>query len=120
MVGCGGNCGVVTSGSAPAATGCLLLTDGALAVAADNQGHYETSMSSGLFGTDATLKVDFGYKSEHQLAVVAEDIIQRFYGRSVTHSSYDGCSHGGHEALTEAQRYPTHFDGIVAGAPANN
>lgn len=120
QVGCGGNCGVVGSGSAPAATGCVPLTDGALAVATDNQGHYGTSMSSGLFATDPTLKVDFGYRSEHQLAVVAKDIIKRFYGSSATHSYYDGCSQGGHEALTEAQRYPTDFDGIVAGAPANN
>ncbi|MGW7544607.1 tannase/feruloyl esterase family alpha/beta hydrolase [Streptomyces sp. NPDC054770] len=120
QVGCGGNCGVVSSGSAPAATGCVPLTDGAFAVASDNQGHYGTSMSSGLFGTDPTLKADFGYKSEHQLAVVAKHIIKRFYGTSTTRAYYDGCSQGGHEALTEAQRYPTDFNGIVAGAPANN
>ncbi|MEU6196653.1 tannase/feruloyl esterase family alpha/beta hydrolase [Streptomyces sp. NPDC047061] len=120
QVGCGGNCGVVSSGSAPAATGCVPLTDGAFAVASDNQGHYGTSMSSGLFGTDPTLKADFGYRSEHQLAVVAKDVIRRFYGTSVTGAYYDGCSQGGHEALTEAQRYPTDFNGIVAGAPANN
>ncbi|WP_371544509.1 tannase/feruloyl esterase family alpha/beta hydrolase [Streptomyces sp. NBC_00554] len=120
QTGCGGNCGVVTSGSAPAATGCVPLTDGALAVATDDQGHYGTSTSSGIFATDPTLKADFGYKSEHQLAVVAKDIIKRFYGRTATHSYYDGCSQGGHEALTEAQCYPTDFDGIVAGAPANN
>lgn len=120
QVGCGGNCGVVPSGSAPAATGCTPLTDGAFAVAADNQGHYGTSMGSGLFGTDPTLKADFGYKSEHQLALAAKDIIKRFYGTSATRAYYDGCSQGGHEALTEAQRYPTDFDGIVAGAPANN
>ncbi|MCX4978845.1 tannase/feruloyl esterase family alpha/beta hydrolase [Streptomyces sp. NBC_00620] len=120
QTGCGGNCGVVTSGSAPAATGCVPLTDGALAVATDDQGHYGTSTSSGIFATDPTLKADFGYKSEHQLAVVAKDIIKRFYGQAATHSYYDGCSQGGHEALTEAQRYPTDFDGIVAGAPANN
>ncbi|MFD0288633.1 tannase/feruloyl esterase family alpha/beta hydrolase [Streptomyces lutosisoli] len=120
QVGCGGNCGVVTTGSAPAATGCTPLTSGAFAVATDNQGHYGSSMSSGLFGTDPTLKADFGYKSEHQLAVVAKDIVKRFYGHSAGHSYYDGCSQGGHEALTEAQRYPTDFDGIIAGAPANN
>ncbi|WP_427918978.1 tannase/feruloyl esterase family alpha/beta hydrolase [Streptomyces sp. cg40] len=120
QTGCGGNCGVVTTGSAPAATGCVPLTSGAFAVATDNQGHYGTTMSSGLFGTDPTLKVDFGYRSEHQLAVAAKDIIKRFYGESAGHSYYDGCSQGGHEALTEAQRYPTDFDGIIAGAPANN
>ncbi|WP_346779724.1 tannase/feruloyl esterase family alpha/beta hydrolase [Streptomyces sp. S3(2020)] len=120
QVGCGGNCGVVGSGSAPAADGCVPMTDGAFAVGTDNQGHFGTSMSSGLYGIDPTLKADFGYKSEHQMAVVAKDIIERFYGESAGHSYYDGCSQGGHEALTEAQRFPTDFDGIVAGAPANN
>ena len=31
-----------------------------------------------------------------------------------------GCSTGGHQALTEARRYPEDYNGIVAGDPANN
>jgi feruloyl esterase len=30
-----------------------------------------------------------------------------------------GCSCGGKQALTEAQRFPNDFDGMIAGAPAN-
>ena len=49
--------------------------------------------------------------------------IKRFCVRSTAHSPvhayFTGCSQGGHEALIEAQRYPTDFDGIVAGDPAN-
>jgi len=36
------------------------------------------------------------------------------------HGSYfDGCSQGGNEALEEVQRYPTDFNGVLAGAPAS-
>ena len=31
-----------------------------------------------------------------------------------------GCSTGGHQAITEARRYPDDYNGIVAGDPANN
>ncbi|MYW63402.1 tannase/feruloyl esterase family alpha/beta hydrolase [Streptomyces sp. SID8379] len=117
QLGCGGLCGSVNTGSAPASNGCVPLTDGAFAVASSDEGH---SQGGGLFSTDPTLRADFGYKSDHQLALAAKAVIARYYGRAPAHSYFDGCSQGGHQALTEAQRYPDDFDGIVAGAPANN
>ena len=53
-----------------------------------------------------------------RLAVVARQIIQTHYGRPPDHSYYIGCSTGGREAMLMSQRYPSYFDGIVAGAPA--
>jgi feruloyl esterase len=47
-------------------------------------------------------------------------IIKAFYGSAPERSYFNGCSRGGQEALTEAQRYPDDFDGIIAGDPANN
>jgi Tannase and feruloyl esterase len=47
-------------------------------------------------------------------------IMRAFYGRDADRSYFDGCSDGGREALMEAQRYPEDFNGILAGAPANN
>ncbi|MFJ9241751.1 tannase/feruloyl esterase family alpha/beta hydrolase [Streptomyces sp. NPDC101776] len=117
QVGCGGLCGNVNVTSAPASAGCVPLTTGAFAVASSDEGHYQ---GGGLFSTDPTLRADFGYKSDHELVQAAKAIIKQYYGQAATHSYFDGCSQGGHQALTEAQRYPTDFDGVIAGAPANN
>jgi hypothetical protein len=46
--------------------------------------------------------------------------VQAFYGKAAVHAYFSGCSDGGREALMEAERYPEEFDGILAGAPANN
>lgn len=117
QVGCGGLCGNTNVTSAPASAGCVPLTTGAFAVASSDEGHYQ---GGGLFSTDPTLRADFGYKSDHLLAQTARAIIKQYYGQAATHAYFDGCSQGGHQALTEAQRYPTDFDGIIAGVPANN
>lgn len=64
--------------------------------------------------------VDFGYRGLHETTVVAKSLIQAFYNRAPQHSYFEACSDGGREALMEAQRFPEDFDGILAGAPANN
>jgi Tannase and feruloyl esterase len=125
--GCGGFCGHVdvslddpsrTSGyQAPFPP----LQNGELVVAADDQGHESASNADTLWAKyDPQLRVVFGYSSEHSLALTAKALIRAFYGRGPARSYFDGVSDGGHEALDLAQRYPTDFDGILAGAPANN
>ncbi len=64
--------------------------------------------------------VDFGYRAVHATAINAKLIIAAFYDRPPEKSYFDACSDGGREALMEAQRYPEDYDGILAGAPANN
>ena len=64
--------------------------------------------------------IDFAYRSHHELAMKAKAIVEAFYGRAAAHSYFIGCSSGGYEGLMEAQRFPADYDGIVAGAPANN
>jgi hypothetical protein len=115
QTGCGGLCGV-TSIDAPAAYNCLPVNNGEFAEASDDEGH---TSGGGTFGENPELRADFGYLTEHQLDVVAKTIIKQFYGSNPSYSYFDGCSQGGHEGLTEAERYPSDFNGIIAGAPAS-
>ncbi len=61
---------------------------------------------------------DFGWRAVHDMTVQAKALAAAFYGKGPTHSYFAACSDGGREALMEAQRFPTDYDGIVAGAPA--
>ena len=64
--------------------------------------------------------IDFGYRAIHETTAAAKAIVNRFYGDAPSHSYFNSCSNGGRQALMEAQRFPADYDGIVAGAPANN
>jgi feruloyl esterase len=63
---------------------------------------------------------DWGYRAVHVMTEVAKLVIRNYYGRFARLAYFSGCSTGGHQALTEAQRHPGDYDGIVAGAPGNN
>lgn len=62
---------------------------------------------------------DFGTRSLKETADAAKALIAAQKGDGPKQSYFAGCSAGGREALMMAQRFPTVFDGIVAGAPAN-
>jgi feruloyl esterase len=61
--------------------------------------------------------VDYGYRAIHETAEKSKAIIRAFYGMNPKGSYFDSCSNGGREALMEAQRFPSDYDGIIAGAP---
>lgn len=63
---------------------------------------------------------DFGYRATHAMTVFAKLALTRLYGKAPERSYFVGCSTGGNQALSEAQRFPDDYDGIVAGAPAHN
>jgi len=70
------------------------------------------------FGRDHPERIiDWAYRSVHVMTVAAKIILRDHAGRFPAHSYFDGCSTGGQQALSEAQRYPDDYDGIVAGAP---
>ena len=60
--------------------------------------------------------IDFGYRAVHEMTVQAKAIINGFYNSAPKFSFFNGCSLGGRQGITEAQRYPADYDGIVAGA----
>lgn len=64
--------------------------------------------------------VDFGFRATHEMTVAAKVVLSQYYGMPVSRSYFTGCSTGGQQALSEAQRYPDDYDGILAGAPAND
>jgi feruloyl esterase len=115
QVGCGGLCGSINI-APPQTTGYQPLADGDFVLAAEDDGH---SGNGTAWSTNAQQLVDFAYLSYHDVAQVSKGLAQQFYGSAPKYSYFDGCSQGGHEALTEAQRYPTDFNGILAGAPAS-
>ncbi|HSP68480.1 MAG TPA: tannase/feruloyl esterase family alpha/beta hydrolase [Bryobacteraceae bacterium] len=62
--------------------------------------------------------IDFSYRAVHEMTVAAKAIITARYGNGPKYSYWNGCSTGGRQALTEAQRYAADYDGIIAGAAA--
>jgi feruloyl esterase len=64
--------------------------------------------------------VDFSYRAIHLTAEVAKLVIRNHEGRAPDFSYFNGCNTGGHQGMSEAQRFPHDFDGIIAGMPAND
>ena len=92
-----------------------------------NQGYATASHNTGHPGTDMRFGqghpekvIDYAYRAVHVMTENAKLLIRVHTGRFAAQSYFTGCSAGGHQALSEAQRYPEDYDGIVAGAPANN
>jgi feruloyl esterase len=63
---------------------------------------------------------DFGYRANHEMTIAGKALVNAYYKAAPRTSIFQGCSTGGQQALSLAQRYPDDYNGIVAGAPAHN
>ena len=86
------------------------------AVASTDAGHSGSPLDA-TFGLDQQARVDYAYDAIGKLTPAAKALVERFYRRPADHSYFAGCSNGGRQALTAAERFPLYFDGIVAGDP---
>ena len=80
----------------------------------------DTGHTGGAANATANKEVlaDFAHRAIHETAAFAKKAVDGFYGGPPKLSYFNGCSTGGRQALTAAQRYPDDFDGIIAGDPA--
>jgi feruloyl esterase len=88
------------------------------AASSTDTGH-QSDVSSASFALGHPEKVvDYAWRSEHEMTVKSKVLIATFYGQNPKHSYWTGCSGGGKQGITEAQKFPDDYDGIVAGASA--
>ena len=89
------------------------------AVVATDTGH-AGGMGDGTFAFNHPEKLtDFAWRAVHEMTITAKAVIEAYYGSAPRLSYWNGCSTGGRQGLKEAQRYPSDYDGILDGAPAN-
>ena len=112
MGGGGGYVGTVQNSALPTA-----LERGYATVGTDT-GHAGNGIEAGWALDNPERRVNFGYRAVHLTAEAARSVIRHYYDRAEEYSYFVGCSRGGGQGMMESQRYPSDFDGIVAGAPA--
>ncbi|MFP3614703.1 tannase/feruloyl esterase family alpha/beta hydrolase [Paraburkholderia sp. SIMBA_050] len=98
-----------------------------LPVAALTKGYAEVGSDGGHKGNafDASFALNdplalnmWGHLSIPTALSSAKEVVRDAYGSPPDRSYFDGCSTGGREALMTVQRYPTLFDGVIAGDPS--
>jgi Tannase and feruloyl esterase len=82
------------------------------ATADTDMGHKSTFPDPGRWALGhPELIVDQGYLAQHLTAERSKAIVRAFYGKRPRLSYFVGCSSGGWQGLTEAERYPHDYNG---------
>lgn len=111
--GCGGACGVIQEGLLSQEP----LRRGYASIVFDG-GHTGRGDDTVWAYNNLQGQFDFGIRAPHVVALVGKAITEHYYKTPPSRSYFSGCSTGGQQALSEAQRFPWDFDGIVSGAPS--
>jgi feruloyl esterase len=88
-------------------------------VAMANDSGHKASDTHWLLG-DPERAANYAGLANHRMALAARALLLAYYHREPTARFFIGCSGGGRQAMTEVERYPTDFDGVIAGAPGVN
>ncbi|KAI8633710.1 tannase and feruloyl esterase [Xylariaceae sp. FL1651] len=122
-VSTGGGGLAINSGTSLSPTGIIVgavsgITDGGF-------GSFNTQFDAAFLLAEGTVNWQatymFGYQAHHELATLGKQFTRNFFNVSAAdklYSYYQGCSEGGREGWSQAQRFADQFDGLVTGAPA--
>ncbi|MFM2403529.1 MAG: hypothetical protein RL223_1409 [Pseudomonadota bacterium] len=113
--GGGGNDGVVRPAIGPQATADQPALNRGYAVVTTDAGH---QTPTGDFGFDPQARLDNAYVAHDRVATTAKTLLQAIYGQGPQRAYFIGCSGGGRQGMMFSQRFPQHFDGVLAMAPA--
>lgn len=121
----GGNDGVVkpATGALESGTGDQSPLARGFAVISSDAGHdgalfSDMGLAGGAgFGADFEARQMYGYKAVATLQPVAEQAVEAYYEKPISHRYGIGCSNGGRHAMVAAMRMPDTFDGLLIGAP---
>lgn len=83
------------------------------AVVSFDGGHQGTNVT---FGLDPKARRDFAYNAMDIVTVASKKLVGQYYRKDPVFSYAAGCSNGGRQVMNLSQRFPTYYDGILAGA----
>lgn len=111
-IGCGGACGnteQIQQCDDPLHRGyACIVSDG---------GHISSSLDLKWAYNNPQAYTDLFVRASHVTALAGKAIVTHYFARSPALSYFMGCSAGGNQAMSSAERFPWDFDGIIAGAP---
>ncbi|MHB8528060.1 MAG: tannase/feruloyl esterase family alpha/beta hydrolase [Caulobacteraceae bacterium] len=98
--------------------GLAALARAGYAAAATDDGHRSADGADARWALGHPQKVvDYSWRAIKETTDLAKMLIRAYQGAVARYAYFEGCSDGGREALMEAQRFPTDFNGVIAGAP---